>query len=196
MPLFRKKPKPTPLEAQLQTLAARGLPLHPDRTIDDLLFSWPREQYEAEPCTLLLFMLGSEVEDDGGGHFSDNIYTFDAECIEDTGDYARNIERLAEIAAPDLPLQSISDEIDIEAGLARIEFTLDGRAHRIDQAFNNDWFDPEVICHLGRLLAARPTQRRFFYYDTGDQNILVACLTPAHAKALRRETGLRLLRFA
>lgn len=187
----QEQPTPIPLETQLETLAARGIALRPDRTIDDLLFSYPREEYEAEPYTLLLFMLGGEVEEQPWGrHFSDNVYGFDAECIEDTGDYKSKIKRLAKIAGPDLPLQSVTDEIDIIEGVAHIEFTLDGRTHDIEPTVDDDWFDPEVITHLAKLLAARPTERRFFAYDTGDQNLLIACLTPAQAEALEKDAGL------
>jgi len=194
MPLFRKKP-PThlPLETQLQTLAAHGIALRPDRSIDDLLDHWSREQYESDPYSLLLLMLGAEVEDESDGHFSDNVCSFDAECIEDTCDYRFTVERLAEIAGGDLPLQRVTDAVDIEARTAHIECQLDGRTHRFEPTVNNDWFDPAVIAWLGKLLAARASPRRYFLHDIGDQNFIIACITPAQAKALTKATGLRFL---
>jgi hypothetical protein len=50
------------LEAQLTELAALGLALEPNVTIDDLLYSFDNAMYEERPFDLVLFMLGSEVE--------------------------------------------------------------------------------------------------------------------------------------
>ena len=192
MPLFRKKP-PTnlPLEAQLQTLAAHGIALRPDRTIDDLLDSWPREEYKAHPYSLLLLRLGGEVEEEPGGYLTDHVCSFDAESIEDTCDYRFKVERLAEIAGGDLPLQGVTDAVDIEARTAHIECQLDGRSHRFEPTVNDDWFDPAVIAWHGELLAARGSPRRYFLHDIGDQNIIIACITPAQARGLTKATGLR-----
>ena len=193
MRLFRKKPpKPITLETQLRTLAANGINLNPGRTVDDLLISFPREEFESVPYELLLMMLGSEVESRPcGRHFTNFIYTFDAECIEDTGDYARKIQRLAEIAGGDLPIEDIRDAIDVEAGTARIEFTLDGRPHEFEPTIDNDWFDCKVISWLDTLLTSRGSTRRFFLYDTGDQNIVVLCTTPHLITKLAKATGLQ-----
>jgi hypothetical protein len=189
---WRKKLKSVTLETQLQSLAARGISVRPGRTIDELLISFPREEYESDPFRLLLFMLGGEVEDGEaqGSYFTDNVYCFDAESIEDTCDYKFKVERLVKIAAPDLPIQNVTDAIDLEAATAHIEFELDGRTHHIEPTINDDWFDPEVLYYLARLLAARSGERRFFHCDTGDQNIVIACLTPAQSKALAKATGL------
>lgn len=192
MRLFRKKsPKHLPLETQLQTLAANGINLNPGRTIDDLLVSFPREEYETLPYNLLLIMLGAEVEDESGGTFTDTVCSFDAECIEDTGDYRFKVERLAEIAGGDLPIEDIRDAIDVEAGTARIECTLDGRTHEFEPRFDDDWFDPEVIDWLEQLLTSRGSTRRFFLYDSGDQNIVVLCTTPHIITKLVKATGLQ-----
>src|SRR5688572_22447023 len=50
------------LETQIDALKEAGLVLAPGRTIDDLLISFPRAEYESDPYTLLLVMYGSEVE--------------------------------------------------------------------------------------------------------------------------------------
>ena len=50
------------LEQQLADLARFGLTLEPGTTVDDLLYSFDRSQYEDKPFDLLLFMFGAEVE--------------------------------------------------------------------------------------------------------------------------------------
>jgi len=192
MPLFRNKaPKHLSLETQLQTLADHGINLLPDRTVDEFLISFPREDYESSPFGLVLFVLGGEVESRPcGRHFSNDIYTFDAECIEDHGDYRSQVLQLCRIAGDDLPVEDISDTIDIDAGIARIELTLDGRTHEFEPHVDNDWFDPDVIFWLDALLAARGSTRRFFLHDTGDQNLVTICTTPDRVAALSKATGL------
>lgn len=194
MPLFRKKPpKRLTLEAQLRTLAANGINLNPGRTVDDLLISFPRERFESLPYELLITMLGSEVESRPcGRHFTDCIYTFDAECIEDHGDYRAQLRPLTRIAGGDLPIEDIRDAIDVEAGTARIEFTLDGRPHKFEPTIYDDWFDCQVISWLDTLLTSRDSTRRYFILDnSGDQNLVVLCTTPHLITKLVKATGLQ-----
>ncbi|MBK7406271.1 MAG: hypothetical protein IPJ41_17110 [Phycisphaerales bacterium] len=186
----RRKPRPLALEEQLETLAAHGIRLLPGRTIDELVASWPREQYESEPFSLLLFMLGVEVEEaPEGGFFSDDLYCFDAECIEDRGDYARQIERISQIAKGGLPVEKVSDFVDLEARTIWVEFELDGRRHRYEPEVCDDWFDPKVLIWLASLAVARGGERRLMHLDTGDQRFLIGFATPPQFKGLRRATG-------
>jgi len=50
------------LEEQLAKLADLGLKLDDGITVDDLLYSFGREDYEKRPFDLILFVLGIEVE--------------------------------------------------------------------------------------------------------------------------------------
>lgn len=194
MPLFRKKPpKRLTLESQLRTLAASGINLNPGRTVDDLLISFPREKYESSPYDLLFMMLGFEVESrPSGRHFTDSVYSFDAECIEDNGDYRAQLRPLTRIAGGDLPIEDIRDAIDVDAGLARIELTLDGRTHTFEPTIDNDWFDPAVVSWLDALLTSRGSTRRYFILDNpGHQNLVVLCTTVHNITTLVKATGLR-----
>ena len=68
--------RPVSLETQLQVLAECGIRLHPDVTVNDLLFSSEREQYEKQPYRLLLCVLGSESERDPTSFLCDDIGTW------------------------------------------------------------------------------------------------------------------------
>ena len=50
------------LEEQIKELSALGLNLNDGVTVDDLLYSFDRNEYESEPFELILFVLGIEVE--------------------------------------------------------------------------------------------------------------------------------------
>lgn len=58
---FKKKRKLS-LEEKLQSLEEVGVALEPDRSIDELLESFGREEYEGDSYDDLLFALSNEVE--------------------------------------------------------------------------------------------------------------------------------------
>ena len=87
------------LEEQLAALDAIGIKLNEGATVEDLLYSYDRAEYEKQPFDALLFMLGSEIErEPWGRYFSSVAWNFDAECIVENGDYVRIVNRLAELA--------------------------------------------------------------------------------------------------
>lgn len=180
------------LEDQLDILARCGISLLPGRTVDELLDSFEREQYEQEPFTLLLMMLGSEVETGpgAGARFSDAVWTLDTECIEDRGDYARIAKRMRALAKGDLPIEDIKDRVDLEEGVAWLSFRIDGRVERWEATVDDDWIDQTILSRFAALLASRGSPRRFFYLDLGGQNILIGCATEPQFNQLREATGL------
>ncbi|MEV4196024.1 hypothetical protein, partial [Streptomyces toxytricini] len=77
------------LESQISRLAGLGLPLAAGRTVDDLLHSLPRDLFERRPYSLLLSVLGAEVEREPWGRpFCDRAWSFDTECVHGPGAYA------------------------------------------------------------------------------------------------------------
>ena len=107
------------LEQQLQTLAEIGIQLNEAITIDDLLYSWGREESEKNPFDLVLFMLGSEVErEPGGRRICDQAWNFDLERIEDDGAYVEIIENLCRVAGMPGLTTDLEDSVDLENGEA------------------------------------------------------------------------------
>jgi hypothetical protein len=79
---------PMTLEKQLAELNRLGLNLADGVTIDDLLYSFGRQEYEKKPFDLILFVLGIEVERKPWGRpICSRVWNFDTECINGTGDY-------------------------------------------------------------------------------------------------------------
>ncbi len=183
------------IEEQLRILAECGIAMRPGRTVNELLVSWSREGYESEPFTMLLHMLGAEVVDGpaAGEPFSDDVWTLDAECIEDTGDYARIAKGLRRLAKGDLPLEDIKDHVDIENDEAWLSFRLDGVEHRWEPELNDDRLDPEIMTRFGELLASRSTGREFAMLEPEGQEGVMMCLTDEQFRKLKKATGLKLI---
>ncbi len=137
---------PVTLERQLEALRRIGLTLNDGVTVDDLLYSWDRQEYESRPFDTLLFMLGSEVErEPWGRNVCDRAWNFDVECIEDTGSYVTIVENLCRVAGmPDL-VSDLEDSVDIENETAWLKYTIDGRKRHFDIPADNDWIECLVL---------------------------------------------------
>ena len=158
------------LEQQLETLAQLGLKLNEGVTVDDLLYSWGRDEYENEPFDTILFMLGSEVErEPWGRNVCDRAWNFDVECIEDTGSYITIVQNLCRVAGmPDL-ITDLEDFVDIENGKAWLKYTIDGEKRNYTIAVDNDWADPETV---GAVMdEIERDGKRFYAKDNGQASI-------------------------
>jgi hypothetical protein len=182
-------------EQQLATLASCGIQLARGVAPEALLISFDREAIESDPYRLLLATMGGEAEDESEagetGHPCDNIWHFDTECIEEHGDYAAIARRMRELAQGELPLDDISDYVDVESGIARLEFRLGGTAYRWDAEVDADWVDPSVLTRFARLLESVGKTRRFTYIDLGGQDCLIGCATSEERAKLAKMTGLK-----
>jgi hypothetical protein len=137
------------LEAQLAELAALGLALEPDVTIDDLLCSFDRAQYEERPFDLVLFALGIEVERQPWGRpVCRRVWNFDAECIEGDGAYVAIVTALGWVAGATHRLSSVADHVDLDAGEGWVEYTLDGKRRHCDVEIQDDWADMQVVTQI------------------------------------------------
>ena len=182
--------RPRPVEAQLADLAACGISLRSDRTVDELFMSLARESYETSPTSLIV-MLGSEVEAEPWGRpFSDDVWHFDTECIYDHGAYADIARRMQTLAGGALPLENIKDHVDLEEGVAWLELTLDGETYHWNARVEDDWVDPSILSKLAKLLIDRNQGVRFTYLDLGGQDCILGAATAEQLDCLRSKCGL------
>lgn len=159
------------LEEQLDTLAELGLTLNDGVTIDDLLYSFPREEYEGEPFSLILFVLGGEVEREPWGRsVCDRVWNFDTECINGTGDYATIVERLCGLAGAPGRLSEVSDYVDIDGGEATLEYTVNGQKREWIVEVNDDWADMMTVAYV--MDDIESGDGHFFYVDNGQAMVL------------------------
>lgn len=160
------------LEEQLSRLEALGVKLNPGITVDDLLYSHEREEYEAEPFDLLLFVLGVEVEREPWGRFfSDNAWNLDTECIEDVGSYADIVENLCRIAGNKALIFDVSDTVDIMSESGKLEYTVGGVRRSIDVEIDNDWADPATVTQIMSDIEEQVPGRHFYGVDNGQASI-------------------------
>lgn len=187
---FGRKSRPS-FEEQVATLENLGIRLRPGMTPESLLVSYGKDAYEEHPYELLLVVMGDYLEQDPfDQRLSDDIWHFDTEAIEDHGSYVAIAERIHELADGDLPLEAISDYVDIDEGVAWLSFRLNGEEYKWDLKVEDDWVDTDIFAKFDKLLSATGSKRRLTYYDLKGQDCLIGCGTPEHLQALRKKTGL------
>ncbi len=175
------------LEEQLAALEAIGIKLNEAATVDDLLYSFDRSEYEKQPFDALLFMLGSEIERrPWGRYFSSVAWNFDAECIVEDGDYVRIIKRLAELSGRSDELTDVADTVDLEAGVATLRYTLDGTTRSLTPTVNDDWADADTV---NVILSDLERDGRYFYGIDNGQSTILYYLDEATASELRALTA-------
>src|SRR4051812_27766745 len=101
--------KTVSLEEQLLILGECGLRPRPDVTAEHLLQFWDRAWFEADPFRLTVVALGGAMEEPPYTPYSDSVWHFDTECIEDHGSYVAIAERMRDLAQGDLSLTAIAD---------------------------------------------------------------------------------------
>jgi len=137
------------LEQQLAKLAELGLTLEPGITVDDILCSFDRTDYEERPFDLILFVLGIEVEQAPWGRLvCSRAWNFDTECINGTGDYVSIVERLCQVAGQTGRVEDISDFVDIDAGKAWLKYKVNGMERSWSVEVNDDWVDAAAVNHV------------------------------------------------
>jgi hypothetical protein len=184
-----------PLETQIAALREAGLAMAPGRTVAELLVSWPRADYESDPYGLILFMYGSDVEAEPWERaFCERGWNFDMECLVQAGDYVRALTPIMRTTGQLDLVTQMSDDFDIEAETAEINYVIAGRPRTIRARVDGDWADPEALAaFLADVEDAIGDGRRFWAADNGQASILFF-LTDAEAgkvNALREDVLVR-----
>ncbi len=158
------------LEQQLESLAEIGLTLNNDVSIDDLLYSFDRKDYENKPFDLILFVLGIEVEREPWGRaVCSRAWNLDMECISGTGDYVAIVKRLCEVANVSNAITDIEDSVNLETGEAWLKYVVDGQPRHFEVTVDNDWVDPETLARI--MSDIERDGCRFYGKDNGQATI-------------------------
>lgn len=179
------------VEQQYKTLSLCGIKLRPGLTVEQLADSYDSETFEEEPYTLLLTLMGRELDVEPFEYASDDIWCFDVECIEDHNDYVRIAERLRDLAVGQFPLEAIKDFVDIDERKASVSFRLDGKDYDWTASVVDDYADPQILSQFAKLFADRQTGKRFTMLDLGGQACLIGCCTPDQLTKLVERTELK-----
>jgi hypothetical protein len=185
-------PAPTgpriPLETQIEELAAAGLRLNPGIGIDDLLGSFPRDEFEGTPYELLLIMFGFQVEKDGNWlPVSSLAVDIDMECIQDEASYVHLLQQLASVTGRSDLFQDLSSAVDFRSQRATLTYQVGARSRTLHPAVQNDWADPAVLSQvLHDIVAAIDDGRSYWGVENGQSStwFFIDAETAARANAL------------
>lgn len=181
-----------PLEEQIAALAAAGLSMNPGVTIDDLLHSFPRDEYEVGPWHCLLFMYGVEIERRPWGRYIGPGWDFDVECVNGTGSYVAIVEQFARISG--VAVTDVSDTIDMNAPTGELRYTIGGVAKTVPVEINNDWADPAAITMITSDFEEAGDGRAFWGADNGQATVMFY-LSDAVAERVNALTGGLLVKY-
>lgn len=184
---FKKKKKPISLEQQLIEVGHFGVKLNTGVTVDDLFIFQPREVHEAAPYKELFPVLGCDIERAPYTPICNQFWMCDYERIEDHGSYTEVIIRLQRMTSSALPITNLSDYVDVEGGIAWVEFNLAESRIHWDAQVDNDWLDPHIIVKFDELLRTYNTQLRIFsnHADFG-QSALFCCFTTTDFEQIKK----------
>lgn len=175
------------LEEKLAVLEKCGLRLAPPFSVDELLQSWNRQDYEKEGFDLVLVGLGMTEEKEPWRNHCVNLWHFDTECIEDSGDYKRIAARMMEMSQGSLMLQNIEDHVDVEKNQAWLSFTFRGKRIKFECKVKDDWVDPAVFGRFVQLLSQSDPSKIYIYHDLGGQDCIIGCVTRSEFECLKSQ---------
>ena len=165
------KSQPVKLEVQLAKLADLGFKLEDGITIDDILYSFDRKDYENEPYDLILSVLGSEVEREPWDRsICSRVWNFDMECIVETGDYVRVVKRLCQVAGRPDCLTDVSDFVDLQGRKASLKYKVNGIERNWQAKVEDDWIDLAVLSTVMKDIER--DGHRFYGIDQGQGMVL------------------------
>lgn len=161
-----------PVETALKELQTIGIDLRATVPLSSLLRELKCNVSDPVDPIHLLCTLGDAVSGLDGAYYSDDVFYFDAECIENTGDYRRLALRLTALAKGDLPIAEPKDFVDVVAGEAWLEFSFRDVPTRWDFVVNDDWVDASLFTHFQQLLAEVGSPLRYRSATLGQDSLL------------------------
>jgi hypothetical protein len=183
--LFSKPASPRSLEEKLDLLSDCGFRLEEPFDVAELLTSWDRAAFEKPGFNLTLVGLGMTEERPPWRNHCANVWHLDTECIEDHGHYVRIAQRLKDLAQGSLPIENIRDRVEIDDGIAWLEFEFEGEKIHIDCRVHDDWIDPGVFAPFVRILEKSDSSKLFLYHNLDGQDCILACNTKAQFERLK-----------
>ena len=178
--------QPRTLEQKLAVLEQCGLKLAHPFTVQNLLESWDRSEYEKRGWDMVIFGLAMTEEKEPWRHHCVNLWHFDTECIEDHGDYKSIAERMVSMAQGSLLLDDIKDYVDVEEGKAWLAFKFKDHSVRIDCKVQDDWVDPSIFGTFVELLKQSDPTKLYIYLDLGGQDCIIGCVSRDQFEQLKR----------
>lgn len=190
MGLFTKR---VSLEAQLERLAQLGLRLNPGVGERHLTTFADRAALEKAPFKQLVEVMGITLEEEPYTPLCNRLWMCDYERVEDHGAYVEVVRRLETMTGGALGLAAIRDHVDLDSGVAWVEFDHREVPVHWDLKVDDDWLDPSVLLRYDELLRASRADVRIYanHRDYGQVAFLVA-LAPQHQREFEQLTKVKL----
>jgi hypothetical protein len=166
------------LDDQVAVLASAGIALRPGTTREELASNYTEAEIAARPWECLF---------DFSEH-SDHLIDLALKRIETEDDrdaYASLVKTFARLARGQFPAENVSGDVDLEARTGFVEFTLDGKRHRIAAGWNGEWLDMDVLAQLDRLLGERAYAWGFYGLRGGGEGMMTLATDRAGYLRLR-----------
>jgi hypothetical protein len=122
--------------------------------------------------------------------YSDDVWHFDYEAIEDEGAYKAIVENCGRISSGELAIGVARDHVDIDSGEAWVEFGEGYDLERVSLRVRDDWADAALFQRLNARLEKLGSNRRLAQHELG-QNVLFICKSADQIREINRVTGLR-----
>ena len=159
------------VEEQIIVLSNLGIKPKQDGYVDWICYEWSRDAVEADPYNLMLFSLGGERESgDKWERLSDDVYSFDTECVEDDDVYADIFINLAALSKGVFSVTSVSSAVEHENHSASISFVYNNANYNWNLKYDDDWFDKDVVNRINQLVSEMNPIRSFYTCSPG-QNL-------------------------
>lgn len=166
------------LEEKLVRLKECGFELAAPFTVNDLLESWDRSEYEEPGWYTVIYALAMTEEQEPWRPHCANLFLLDTECVEDHGAYKAVAEEFVRISQGSLQLEDIEDYVDIEAGKTWLSFKYKNEEVRIDCKVSNDWLDRDIFSEFSALLKKADPAKKFIIFSI-DQSVMIGCVSEA-----------------
>jgi hypothetical protein len=161
------------LDIKLERLDRLGIQPKDTDFVEWIYNEWGKDRLESDPYTLLLFSLGGEREVENTWEpLSEDIYSFDTECVEDDDSYKDVLKRLVAITKGELSISNISSTVNHEDSTASLSFIFNGVNYKWNLEYDDDWFDCTVLTKINKLLRGI-NSTKYFYACQPDQTLTV-----------------------
>ena len=174
------------VEEQLETLSRLGISPRHNSFVEWICNDWGREEVENTPWYLILYTLGIERElETGWESMSNDIFSFDYDCVDDENTYTRIIEKLSYFSKNDFAVENISSKVDHDTEEAMVSFVYGGNQHHWQLRYEEDCFDCSLLDKINILIKYKSTSK-LFYSCLVDKTILVLYTSYETIEALEK----------
>lgn len=193
-----------PVQEMVEELAALDIEIS-DRALDQILL-WESDDTSLVPSYPSYSKVLELLSCEGMGSYdydtwewtpsTSGVYWFDLEVMDCTAIYANFLLGL-DAMDDDLTFSNVTEDlsgVDMISGTGIVTFSFDylGQSYTLNAQYEYDWFDTNMLAHLGRILQADADPKDLWCTLDG-QGVLLYYGTEEEVLALEKKTGLNFL---